>query len=139
VSADALTSATVEEGEMDYFDKIKPIDGIHTYKDDYAVCAFDQAKRFRALKSNDLDIVNLAEEIESVGKGEVNKSQSRLSLIMLHMLKWDHQPVFRLVSQENSISKSRVEVARFLCDNPSPKAILQAAIIDAFDDARHDA
>lgn len=99
---------------MGYFDKIKPIDGIATYKDDYAAWAFDQAKRLRALKSNDLDIENLAEEIESLGKGEVNKLESLLSLIMLHMLKWDHQPVFRSVSWESSISKGRVQLTRQL-------------------------
>ena len=41
MSADVLTLATVEEGKMGYFDKIKPIDGIATYKDDYAAWAFD--------------------------------------------------------------------------------------------------
>ena len=121
---------------MGYYDVIKPVDGIATYDGDFTAWAFEQARRIRELRSNDIDIANIAEEIESLGKGEVSKLESFLRLIMLHMLKWDYQARFRGASWESSVRKSRRHLAKHLKLNPSLKPILGAAIADAYEDAR---
>jgi hypothetical protein len=41
-----------------------------------------------------VDRANVAEEIESFGE-QFNKLESAQRVLMLHMLKWDHQPALR--------------------------------------------
>jgi len=35
---------------------------------------------------------NVAEEIESLGREQFNKLESAFRVLLMHMLKWDHQP-----------------------------------------------
>ena len=124
---------------MGYYDVIKPVDGIATYDGDFTAWAFEQAKRIRELRSNDIDIANIAEEIESLGKGEVSKLESFLRLVILHILKWDHQPSFRCRSWADSIGVHRKHAAKQLRKNPSLKSVLDETLEDAFDLALVDA
>ena len=139
MSQGVLSSAPDEEAAVDYYDVIQPINGNASYDGDFAAWAFDQARRLRALKSNDIDIDNVAEEIESLGKGEVNKLESFLRLILLHLLKWDNQPSHRSKSWAQSISTHRRHAAKQLRKNPSLKAVLDEAVEDAYDLAVGDA
>jgi len=124
---------------MGYWDRIQPVDGDVSYRGDFTAWAFDQARRLRALKSNDIDIENVAEEIESLGKGEVNKLESFLRLIQLHLLKWDNQPSHRSQSWAQSIAIHRRHAAKQLRKNPSLKTVLDETIEDAYDLAVGDA
>ena len=124
---------------MGYYDVIKPIDGVATYEGDFAAWAFEQARRIRALRSNDIDIANIAEEIESLGRGEAHKLGSFLRLILLHLLKWDYQSGFRSKSWRASVAVHRRHAARQLSENPSLKAILGDEIAEAYDLARLEA
>ncbi|MEA5550694.1 DUF29 domain-containing protein [Anabaena cylindrica UHCC 0172] len=50
------------------------------------------------LKENNLhqiDIPNLIEEIESMGKSEKRELKSRLIVLLMHLLKWQYQPYKR--------------------------------------------
>ena len=82
------------------------------------------------------DIENIAEEIESMGKSEKRELISRLVVLLLHLLKWQYQPDHRGTSWEATIYTQRKGLIRHLRDNPSLKAKLDEAIMDAFDDAR---
>ena len=121
---------------MGYYDVIQPVDGDASYDGDFAAWAFDQARRLRAMKSNDIDVANLAEEIEDLGKSVVSKMESLIRIILLHLLKWDHQPLFRSASWEISINRSRRELIKHLKKHPSLKAIRDAAVVDVYEDAR---
>lgn len=124
---------------MGYGDRIQPVDGEATYDGDYTAWAFDQARRLRALNSNDIDAANLAEEIEDLGKGEVSKLESFLRLIILHMLKWDYQPGRRTRSWGDSIRIHRRHTEKQLRKNPSLKAVLDEEVGEAFEIARLEA
>ena len=124
---------------MGYYDVIQPIDGDASYDGDFTAWAFDQARRLRALQSNDIDVANIAEEIEDLGKGEVNKLESFLRLILLHILKWDNQPSYRSKSWARSIVSHRRHATKQLRKNPSLKAVLDETIEDAYDMAVTDA
>ena len=65
------------------------------------------------------DLDPLAEEIESLGCGEKRELVSRLTVLLLHLLKWRHQPALRAPRRRNSI-----RVASHLRHNPSPRASL---------------
>ena len=59
--------------------------------DDYYRWALEQAALIRAGRFSEVDIVNVAEEIEDVGKSELRAFRSNLEAILVHMLKWNYQ------------------------------------------------
>jgi hypothetical protein len=62
--------------------------------------------------------------------------ESALRVLLLHMLKWDHQPERRTRSWENTIQEQRYRAERQLRENPSLKARLDEAVGEAYRRAR---
>lgn len=83
-----------------------------------------------------LDIMNLAEEIESLGRSEKRTLQSHLKKLMLHMLKVKFQPGKHTRSWDLSIKQSRLESKQTLDENPSLKPKLKNIINDSYFTAR---
>ena len=95
-----------------------------------------QARLIRERRFDDLDIENIAEEIESVGKNEETRAESALRVLILHILKWQHQPSRRSRSWALSITEQRNVYARVLRKNPSLKPHLENIRAEAHSDAR---
>ena len=70
-----------------------------------------------------------------MGRTEKRELVSRLALLPLHPLKWQHQPSWRGSSWTRSIANSRDQLADHLADNPSLKARIPEAIATAYRDA----
>jgi Domain of unknown function DUF29 len=83
-----------------------------------------------------LDIAHLADEIADVGRSERHALTSALSVILLHRLRWDHQPTRRSRSWVTSIRIQRSMVAERLDDSPSPRAQMDGPIAPAYRRAR---
>ena len=66
-----------------------------------------------------MDLDHLAEEIESMGVSERHQLQSRLRVLLAHLLKWQFQPAFRSRSWEATIEEQRLSLADLLEENPS--------------------
>ncbi|MBB5374546.1 DUF29 domain-containing protein [Acidocella aromatica] len=109
------------------------------YDQDFYAWANQQAALLRAGKLTQADIEHIAEEIESMGKTEKRELISRLTVLLLHLLKWQYQPVRRGASWEVTIGTQRRALTRHLADNPSLKSKLNEAIDDAYTDARAEA
>lgn len=86
----------------------------------------------RARRLSEADIDHIAEEIESMGKAEKRELVSRLTALLLHLLKWQFQPDRRGSSWEATITVQRDDVADHLNDNPSLKARLPEALSSAY-------
>ncbi len=82
----------------------------------------DQAALIRARRFGEIDWVNVADEIESVGKSEFRSLASNLEIVLIHILKWEHQPERRSRSWIYSINEHRHCVEEDLLENPSLKA-----------------
>jgi len=65
------------------------------YGQDFYAWSLEQAELLRAGKANDADIANIAEEIESMGKADKRELVKRLTVLLLHLIKWRFQPVMR--------------------------------------------
>ncbi len=102
------------------------------YADDFFAWANEQAALLRAGKLAQADIEHIAEEIESMGKTEKRELISRLTVLLLHLLKWQFQPGLRGNSWRNSIRIQRREIAAHMEDNPSLKHVLPQAIEQAY-------
>lgn len=105
------------------------------YERDFHAWANEQATLLRAGRLSDLDAEHMAEEIEALGRGERQELTSRLSVLLLHLLKWSHQPELRGRSWELTIKEQRRQLARHLRNSPSLGPWTDAAMADAYGDA----
>ncbi len=106
-----------------------------TYELDFHAWASEQATLLRAGRLSDIDMEHIAEEIEALGRGERHELTSRLSVLLLHLLKWSYQPELRGRSWELTIKEQRRQIARHLKKNPSLKPWTDEAMAEAYGDA----
>jgi hypothetical protein len=97
------------------------------YDQDIVAWANEQARLLRAGNLDLLDLENIAEEIEDVGKSEQRELASRMALLLAHLLKWQFQPERRGSSWTATIRAQRRAVAARLKRTPSLKAMLRDA------------
>lgn len=109
------------------------------YERDFYAWANEQAALLRAGRLSEADIGNIAEEIESMGRSEKRELVSRLSVLMLHLLKWQSQPSHRGNSWRPSIDNARDAFADHLEDNPSLKSQLDHVVRSAYRRAANNA
>lgn len=101
--------------------------------------AVEQAALLRAGKLAEADALNIAEELDDVGNEQYDKLESALRVILLHLLKWDHQPARRSRSWQASINVQRNHVRKVLRKNPGLNPLVGEAITEAYADARLEA
>ena len=106
------------------------------YERDCYAWSIEQAKALRERRFADLDIENLAEEIEDVGKSEYRALESALTVLLMHLLKWDHQPSRRSRSWEATVRDQRRSAIKTLSKNPSLQSKLDELVRDAYESAR---
>lgn len=109
------------------------------YERDFYSWLMEQARFVREGRWDALDRENLAEEIESLGREQFNKLESALRVLLMHMLKWDHQPERRTRSWVLSIDAQRIELEDVLSDNPGLKPRIPQAIARGYRRARIEA
>jgi hypothetical protein len=85
-----------------------------TYETDFALWTQQQAELLRQGRLNELDIDNLIEEIESLGRSDYYSLVSAVEQLALHLLKWQYQSDKRSRSWEVSIDKQRAEIEKLL-------------------------
>jgi hypothetical protein len=79
-----------------------------------------------------LDLANLIEEIESLGRQQQQELRNRLSILLGHLLKWEYQPNKRSHSWLSTIRIQRLDIVDLLSDNPSLKSYLSEALTKAY-------
>jgi hypothetical protein len=109
-----------------------------TYETDFYLWTQQQADLLRQGEFNrvDLDLANIAEEIESMGRGQTHSLGSYLHNVLLHLLKWRYQPERRGNSWRLSILNGRHQIERLVKDSPSLKPKVAAFIADEYPQAR---
>ena len=108
-------------------------------RDDLYSWALRQSELLRAGRLSEIDPVAIAEEIDDVGEEEYHRLESALRVVMLHLLKWDHQRDRRSRSWALSIHEHRRRVQRQLRRSPGLKSQLDEALEAAYEDARLEA
>lgn len=108
------------------------------YEADFAAWAFHQADALRRGDWRALDVPNLVEELESMGKQQRAELVSRLVILLMHLAKLEAQPnaTRHHRSWRLSVLEQRRQVEKHMRDNPSLKAHLATAMQDAWDVAR---
>jgi Domain of unknown function DUF29 len=103
------------------------------YEQDFYAWTQQQAELLRSGQWNLIDVENLVEEIESLGKQQRQELRNRLGILLGHLLKWDFQPEARSRSWWATIREQRREITLLLKENPSLKPYLNEAITLAFE------
>jgi hypothetical protein len=89
------------------------------YDRDFYAWTQTQAGLLRQAQFGKLDLTNLIEEIEDMGKNRQRELSGRLQVLLAHLLKWQFQPGHHSPSWETTIRNQRDELAELLVDNPS--------------------
>ena len=107
-----------------------------TYEGDFHSWALEQAALVRARRIDALDIENVAEELEGLARAQVSELRSRYTTLLLHLLKWEFQPLRRTSSWVGTIVRERTEIREHVADNPSLKPRRMALFARAYESAR---
>jgi Domain of unknown function DUF29 len=86
-----------------------------------------------------LDLENLAEEIESLGRSDRRAIVSHLERLLLHLLKWCEQPQGPGLSWRSTIRHTRREIAKLPAEIPSLHDYPARQMAAAYRRAREDA
>lgn len=109
-----------------------------TYETDFYLWTQQQAALLRQGEFNrvELDLENIAEEIESMGRRERHSIRSYLFNIVMHLLKWRFQPERRGSSWECSIENGRHQIDSLIEDSPSLRPQLEILLNKEYPQAR---
>jgi hypothetical protein len=106
------------------------------YETDFYAWTVQQAKLLGHRQWEQIDLPNLIEEIESLGRQQRQELRSRLSVLLGHLLKWQYQPNRRSRSWLATIRIQRRDTLRLLQENPSLKPALDEIVNDAYANGR---
>jgi hypothetical protein len=109
------------------------------YEKDFYAWTVEQARLLRAGELSALDVANIAEEIESLGRSDRRELGSRLTVLLLHLLKWRSQPDMRSKSWLTTIREQRRQIEKLLRESPSLSPFVATALTESYSDARDDA
>ena len=94
------------------------------YDEDFFAWTEEQARLLRAGEFSQLDIANVAKEMEDMGRSIRRELRSGLSVLTMHLLKWRYQPGYRSPSWSGTISEQRQQIADLIDESPSLKPVL---------------
>jgi hypothetical protein len=98
------------------------------YDEDFLAWTEQTAALLRRSRFAAIDVAHLAEEVEDMGKRDLREATSRLRVLLVHLLKWRHQPTKRSRSWRSTIVMQRQEIADLLEQSPSLRRKLSASL-----------
>ena len=109
------------------------------YNRDFYLWTQQQIEVLRNKNYAAIDLVNLIEEIEDMGRSEKKAVGSNLRVVLLHLLKYKYQPSKRSDSWENSIIEHRIRLMEDFEASPSLKRHCEAVFQKQYQYARKQA
>ncbi|NEQ95187.1 MAG: DUF29 domain-containing protein [Cyanothece sp. SIO2G6] len=102
------------------------------YDHDFYTWVQKQSDALQNHRWQDLDLPNLVEELESLGKQQRRELSNRLSVLLAHLLNWEYQSQHHSRSGLATIRIQRLDIADLLEESPSLKTHLEEAMIKAY-------
>lgn len=109
------------------------------YEQDFWLWTQTMAEALKSGNFSQLDLENLAEEVDSLGRSDRRELQSRLTVLLMHLLKWQFQPEMRTGSWKGTFREQRRRIRAVLKDSPSLRSFLIDSIDDGYDNAKEQA
>ena len=105
------------------------------YDKDFLLWTEETGRLLRAGRLDELDIEHIAEEIEDMGKSQRRELESRLRVLLAHLLKWGWQRDKRSNSWKATAANQRAELRRLFRDSPSLRNQLPESVAESYRDA----
>ena len=109
------------------------------YSTDFSTWISQTAQLLRERRWHDIDVANLIDEVEDLGKSERRAIDSQLTRLLLHLLKWQYQPQRRSDSWLDSITDARTQIDLAIKDSPSLKGYPAEQLEESYRRARRQA
>ena len=93
------------------------------YEADYAQWCAEQGALLREGRFVDLDRENLAEEIESLGRSDKREIESRLKVLLVHLLKSQFQPSKAKAGWKSTTIEQRRRLLKLIQESPESASL----------------
>lgn len=105
------------------------------YDEDFYLWTQRAAELLRAGRPDQVDLENVAEEIESLGKSDKRELRSRLKVLIMHLLKCQQSSEVPSRSWLLTIRSQRSEIRTLLEESPSLKRMVPELVAQAYREA----
>ncbi len=105
------------------------------YEQDFYLWLCKNTELLRQGRVAEIDIENIAEELDAMGKSQHRELVSRLKILFAHLLKWQFEPEHRSGSWKGTIVEQRHQIEQLLEMSPSLKHQIDQKIPKAYDKA----
>jgi hypothetical protein len=106
------------------------------YDQDYYLWIMRTIELLNQKKFGELDLTNLVEEIEDMGKSEKKSITSNLRILLMHLLKYKYQSDKRTNSWLFTIVEHRKRLQEAFKVSPSLRRYYEEVFLDCYQDAR---
>ncbi|MEO0708579.1 MAG: DUF29 domain-containing protein [Cyanobacteria bacterium J06649_5] len=114
-------------------DSQMPIDCTDSlYEVDFYAWTQRQSLLLRNRQWPQVDLGNVIDEIESLGKHQRQALRNLLAILIGHLLKWEYKFEKRSRSWFATITVQRLDIGELIADNPSLKPYLSEALEAAY-------
>lgn len=124
---------------MTLLEKQAAVFGLRSHEKDIYAWSLVQAGLLRQKRFREVDLANVIEEIESVGRSERRALKSSCRLVTMHLLKWRYQPERRTASWSDAIGRERANIAQDEHDSPSLAERAEELVAEVYAAAMPDA
>jgi hypothetical protein len=117
-------------------DKLRPRTQADLYDRDLFAWTAHQSEALAERRAADIDWKNLAEEVRSSGHAEKNEIESRLLVLLVHLLKWSFQLNKRKHGWAATIREQRRRISKRIETSPSLAGYPAEVVAEEYADAR---
>ncbi|MBD2680122.1 MULTISPECIES: DUF29 domain-containing protein [Nostoc] len=110
--------------------------GSDLYEQDFYLWIQTTAELLKQKNFTQLDLENLIEEIETMGRSEKKALRSNLEVVLMHLLKYKYQPEKRSGSWQATIREHRKRLREALEESPSLKPYFDEVLGQCYDHAK---
>ncbi len=105
------------------------------YEEDFYSWLCKNVELLRQGRLSEIDVENIAEELDGMSKSQQRELISRLEVLLIHLLKWQFQPDNRSGSWKGSIVEQRQQIKKLFKISPSLKRHIDEKIAESYADA----
>jgi predicted DNA-binding ribbon-helix-helix protein len=106
------------------------------YEDDFVLWIGQQVELLRLGKLDELDVENLIEELDDMGRSQRIKLSNRLEVLIMHLLKCEYQPEHKSGSWLGTLREQRSRISKIIKTSPSLAKKVEESANDTFEAAK---
>jgi hypothetical protein len=116
--------------------QVQVLSGSELYEQDFNLWIQTTADLLKQKNFTNLDLNNLIEEIESMGRNQKRAMESNVEVVLSHLLKYEYQPKRRSRSWLITLREHRRRLKKALQDSPSLKPHFLETLAECYQEAR---